>query len=698
MSAVDEKDLPPVVRTLEYLRQAGREANLRMVAEAELNIAYLAGEQWSMWQMGSGLTPVENATGEDRAVDNRMLPAFLRWMNYFFKSKPTITCHEGGLEIADSESASAASTLCDYWRSNNGWEPADRKKMAWLWAAGIGYTMPYWRKNSRLVRKTVRKLGNELRKTKRGKRTFMVDSEVLEWEGDVAVSYLCPLTTYLFPLDCEEWSKVEGVLHVSLETLDFLRSNVDENLDPKKMRPASEGDLNVDAMRKVLRLKNSQAGKMMGLDAADKEKGQRYLNMQYWQRPNKEYPDGRHVLTAGGILVHDGKLPYVNEAREIDPGDAHNLTMGIVATVVIDFPGVMVPPPPGTQWRPAQDAINELKTDQRANRRSIGRNKLVVEAGTIKRGAWTDEHGELIEVDASAKIQPHFTQGLPLAGLPSELNEAYNAFDEVTGQLPAIRGRNETQVRSAMHLDILREEAMDPVSVQVGNAEKAFEMTARLLLAIAKKRYSQEQVITICGRDKTAHALAFMDARITTDIRVTTGSMMPRNHALREAMLDEKFARGAFIDAKTGKNRTDKYWEMSALGTMNQAVDPEYQSKLMASQENAMIAHAKLDKLPLWVLIPIPEQDHQIHSEEHLRFMGTERFLRLDEARQAAIRAHHEEHVKLLTEQLAPQALDNSDQIPVAGLGALMADLPMDGGAPLPAAAPSPGSGDPGVM
>ena len=388
-----------------------------------------------------------------------------------------------------------------------------------------------------------------------------------------------------------------------------------------------------------------------GYRSNPKQHEDRYLVTYVWQRPNAEYRNGRYTILVGKKILRDGWLPYVKEAREIDPMDVHNITMGVVPQFGMDFPGRLIPPAPLGQWRGPQIRWNELLTDQKRNRRAVIRNKLIIEKDSMPREALTNSHAEVVEVEKGTQVVPTFIQGQPLAGIEQEKASVLASLEEMTGQTPVMRGQNPTQARAAQQLDVLREESLQLVFADIDQAERAHELTARFLLAIARNRYTPERIVQIVGKDRAGAALTFGRANLNADVRVKTGSMRPRNHALREWKLNELLAAGAFVDPRTGKNNTDLFWDMSEWGTMNRSFDARKTQRNRAQFEGvAMLLRRQVVK-------PFDHEDHQLHVEEHLQTMSRPEWYDADMEVQALMITHIEEHRLRAVMGLAPEAL-----------------------------------------
>ena len=71
----------------DMVRRSG-ERRRPYVLDVELTQAFLSGNQWLNASLARGLVPVENEANEIRVTDNRMLPAYVRWMFYLFQEEP----------------------------------------------------------------------------------------------------------------------------------------------------------------------------------------------------------------------------------------------------------------------------------------------------------------------------------------------------------------------------------------------------------------------------------------------------------------------------------------------------------------------------------------------------------------------------------------------------------------------------------
>ncbi|OGV45196.1 MAG: hypothetical protein A2017_06555 [Lentisphaerae bacterium GWF2_44_16] len=632
------------VTKIEALLKQGVEHHRELVNNIELTLAFLSGNQWMTAVRNIGLAPVENSTNEYRCTNNMMLPTFHWRMERMFKEQPVITCFAGGDELTDDEKAYVASKLCDYWRSNSGWLNAEKEAAGWVDVSGMSFIAPVWRRNPFLEVKT--------KKYEYSDEPFEVDKlishikeqEINRPDYDVAFDVFSIFNTFLFPLTANKWNKITGILHADIVSYDFLCEHLGEKLTEKDLRTVNPSEINYDALDRV----NSYVSGEFALSKPPPEQEKRYLLLTYREKPSFKNRDGRYVVIAGGKKIIDAALPYIKEAREIDPSDEHNISMGVVPWSAMEVPGRLIPPAPMELLRETQVELNDLLTDQKQNRKTVGRNKILIQEDTLDKDAYTDEHGEIIEL-GKQDTPPVIMQGRTLEGIDSEIAQKRSAFDDLSGRNQLFRGQNPAQVRSAFHLDILREEGAMIIDGETRRREKVHEMVARLCLAICRRRMGREKLIDIVGQDAAGFAVSFLESgNIRFDIRVKEGSALARNHASYEAKLVDMLRAGAFNNPQTGTLDVDLYWRMSKLGTLNFNVDKQAKIRTRARNENHLMYHGNE------IIMPQKHEDHYLHIEEHKDFMNRPEWYNAAEEKRVNMTAHLETHTNMLNEQQSP--------------------------------------------
>lgn len=646
-----DKEVNETWKWLMDLRKAGAKAHSKVVAEAELNLAFLSGNQWVTYDMGKGLVPLSGS--EDYVTDNRVLPSFKRALADLFQSDPAVTVFEGGIELADSEAAKAAAIICDYWQTNNGWKQARVEEAGWMLAAGFGCIAPVWRENGGRKREvTVQRVKDSPEKDERGKVTYLDDIKVTQYDGDIAFEFYNPLQTYFFPIKAQSWNKVTSIMTVDLLTAEQIKDQIDPEINFGSLEKVDAKAVDLDALDRI----NQFVSAEFGYASNDPDHiEEMYLVMQYFGRASKLSNNGRYILAIGGSIIRDGELPYVEEARVVDPTDSHNITMGVIPWMSMNFPGRLKPPAPMSAWRDPQRRINSTLTDEDENRKSAVRNKLLTPYGLIGDDQWSDEHAEIIPVDPGAMaFTPQWVQAPPLQGVQQAMANAERGLDEATGQVPITRGINDNNVRAAWHADMLMQAAKGGMWIEFENAELSLTLTAKLALAIAQRRYDLERMEAIVGRDRARYAQQFYRALIPTDVRIKRGSMMSRNHAVREQKLMELLQYGLFNEetGRPGPTTRREFLKLSELGTLNATISDEDLQRNRAQDE-----FRKMMLNPDAAIKPWEHENHMLHIEEHTKDTFRPEWYVASEKVQLATLSHIDEHENMLKGQVAPGGL-----------------------------------------
>lgn len=654
-------------KTYEELNQLLRDGvdQLRLrAADSALVRAELNGETNLQFSLSSGLRR-KKGKGRIRPKSNALKKLYRWWMRKMFKTKPTITAYGGGKEDVDSERAQVAEAIFDHWRTNNGWLEAEKAVARWVFVCSRGYCEPVWAQSPTFRKKRKRRtMGATPTKNGRGKLSFVQEDEVEEFGGDMQFRVHNPEATFLFPLSASRWEDVNRIITADVVTKDYLERFAGKALKDEDLIEVEESTLNLALVDSVARFTGSYVN-----TGARSEK--RFLLIVSRERPSFARPDGRLLVVAGGMDLVDEPLPYLEEAREVDPTDVFNLTMGIIPWFGEPVAGTLLPPSRARVLLEAEQAIDSLMNDIDLNRRQFGRNKFIGPKAEFQDTEITEEHGQILTVTGASREKVQVLQAQPLVGAMQEKADAEDSFDSLAGRPQVLKGGNDTQVRSAIHFDILREEAEEDLALDVTHREAFAERVGRLALAIARRRYDVEQVISIYGEERAGYAREFMTSNIRHDLRIAEGSAMPRNYASREAKILELWRDQAIVRAD-GTPDALALWTMFDLGVVNPTALDTMKARTSAQNDFRRMLY---EGEPV---TPQPHENHPLHLMTYSALMEEERFKRAPEARRALVFAHVQQRAAMLTEMTSASAGRTTPPI----VGPADEEEPMPGGQP----------------
>lgn len=649
-----DKEAQPFAKELEdKLRDALGMTRLRTI-EMALNIAFLCGNQYTKADP-TGVFDVPNETWEDRKTENMMIRAYRWWMAMLLKTRPTMTAFAGGDELVDSGKAMVAERLGDYWNDNNGWKQAEEEALRWLFVGGRAFIAPVWRKNTIKPTKTHRlEYTDKPEKTDTGKISYLREVPVDSFESDIAFECYPPHRVFTFPLGEHDWRRVTAVMVADIVSREYLEAWYGDACDWGKMKPLAENAIDDDLKANLAEQGSGEFG-ILRMPEKDREQ---FLKIDWRERPSLSRPEGRWVTAVGGFIPKDWdrELPYIAEAREADPMDVHNITMGLVPWDILKIPNAE-PVPLASELRPIQVAFNDLLTDQAQNRKHGIQNKLVVEQDSLVTKP-TNAHGQILEVKPGTSLAPSVLNATPLMGLNDELAQRKMAFQEATGQTESLLGQHAPQVRSGFHFQIMYEASLSNIAEYIRNREQCRELVGRFCLAMARNRYTLDRVVTIYGRERLQHALAFMDAQLHVDIRVVEGSGLPKNHAALQMMAVDLWRYQAYMDPETGKPDVDAFWSQLEYSQLNRNVNARQKMRTKIERDVAKMLYLRLP------VLPTEYDDHWLCVKIAREKMNDPEYETAEPEVQALIRTYIKSHAMMLAQQQTQGMMERNQLLP----------------------------------
>jgi len=373
---------------------------------------------------------------------------------------------------------------------------------------------------------------------------------------------------------------------------------------------------------------------------------ERFLLLQYRERPSKSDPDGRILITCGAAVIYKGPLPYVEEARKADPYDTQNISMGLCPMTSFYSPGRLIPPSFMAHIMPFQKEINNLLTDMAQSRKANRPRTFITEDALADQQRLTDEIGQVIKLRPNS-APPVSVPGLAMPGIYEELNIWTQAGNQAGGRPPILQGQSGANVRSAFQAAQEKEEAQSPLRAAAGQIEACMTNAIKLSLAIFRSYGTIEQMQRIYGEDHAGDVNAWWNGNLQTDVRVQTGSLTPRNYATIQYQIFELIKVGAFHKRDQSPLDLRKLWKMLKLGTTNPDVEGDELQIAAVDRENAKIMRGIM-------VMRNPWDDDNIHAEYHRAYMQRREFGEAPEEIRTIFAAHLLEHENKQAQIMSP--------------------------------------------
>lgn len=410
---------------------------------------------------------------------------------------------------------------------------------------------------------------------------------------------------HIFPLTAPSPRQVRGVMYDAWTPIEEVRAKFPQHAD----RIAEDPDTTAfeSALQNIELLfgpSSAYGSRMRPL------KGQVRV-FEYLELPSARYPKGRWLTWCNEVLLDHNDNPFVGLfSSEAAP----SLQLGCVFVRGITVPGRFWGIGMPEAGRPAQLRLNRLKTDQTANRRAMGMNRIVAEKGTIAHpNQLTNIHGAVLETNPSSanRSQPTILPAVALPGIDQEIQRAGDDLDDAFMRPAISRGINESQVRSEAHARLLLNNANNPFSLLAKERARADRDGAIIKLALVRGFFPPLKVLRIVGEQKGYVLPLLQSQHIYADVEIVAGTEMPRDpDSWNDTLI------GIYRETRDSLDPRRRRWFLDNFDLGGRRYeDPERVHVDRAQTENANFERGQFVR-------PQPWENHILHVEAHEYFLA----------------------------------------------------------------------------
>jgi len=640
------------------------------------NLLYYCGEQWLEYSRATrsfiprfrpeqGSPPVSNEIREYvRSVKAMLLNQ---------KMVPAINPNTN--EQEDKDAAKMGQDLLTWMDSLNDGELNDEKEKMVIWLSLSGTAFLRTFAEADLGRLILGEEGGDLR------------------TGDVTTENIIPFNVYPDRI-ADRARKMRYMGIQSLKPREWVEDTFGQAV------VSTENVLAMDYQRRLMRLVGQVSpwkGYGMETQSIDMDADKTCIFREVEFRPTAAFPRGRYLVVAGDkVLLDRPRMPI--QVQE-DGNFYWTLT---------DFHFNYVP---GRFWSDGgvndlispQNQINEIDKALRDNRKTLGRNRVIV-PGEIVLERKTEMGESFLFLKYSGKDTagqaPQFQQGIPLPSQFLDERGLHRTSIQDMGGDPknVLRGHSPSKQASGVLVDMLQETARSGQAPDVERFKRGMNLVYKKRLLLAQEVYTEERTIKIGGSGSDSQAKQFKaaDLRSNTDIKLEDDSGMATTQAGRREALMNLISAGLFGDIKTAPVALRQ--ELLKRFGLSGFTDQSNADFDRAQMENSRIVSGIMDGI-MTVSTPVsPESqvieddplfkydDDNIHYEIHKHLILSQEFQDLPARVQAALIVHTDIHHLRME---AKKAAEAAAQMPQPGGGGAPGGPP--GGPP-----PGPGMGPEG--
>lgn len=610
-----------------------------------LNANFLVGNQYCDINIYRGrieqLEPVYDWL--ERETHNHIAPlietriANLKKISYLMKVKPRTN------EMDDYMKADVSTSILQYVQDNTNFEMKKNTMIAWNELCGSCFWLSWWDKDKgeKFAVETVTVIGEDGVEQKREKAYY---------QGDIDYGLVTPYE--VFPENVFKQG-VEMQRYIILEQV----KTVDEIYDLYGIRVKGTSV-------ETFELTPLPSGGGLGYENTVMTLGHKSVDnaakvITYFERPSRRLPNGKMVILIGDEqIVYYGDLPYGR--------------IPLIQTICIEVAGQFFGKSVIESLIPLQKAFNGCISRLHEYIKRIAIQSHYVEEGSIDIEEYEEEGCApgacLVYKRGAAPPTP-----IPNGQLPSEImQERYNLKSDMeyvagTSQL-MVNGATPSGVTSGTAIENLMEIDNTRLALTGDHLRAATKDLAKLWLEIYKTYATAKRVVKFTGENNLGSALIWSNEDINSfDIEYTTESELVLTEDVQRERFMQAYNMGLFADenGQLPARAKNLILEFMKLGNYSDILSINELQVKAAQRENVFFENGIIPKVSEF-------DDHDIHIEEHMRYILQMRFQKLKMVKPEyaeAIEQHIRDHKKVISAE--------NMQI---GLQAIAAQMPQSGG------------------
>ena len=580
-----------------------------------MNLAFISGNQYTAFNVAAHvLHKIAASPNKVRAVDNIILPKWIREVTNLIKARPRITVVPNSTQEEDIAAAKMAAKAAEWYYTNKLLKKKIRKLAIWIYSTGNAFLDDLW-------------------DPKGGRMGVNKRSGELEYEGDVDGSVWSPMEIVVpCRFGTDDIHKLPWIAKYKRKDLDWIAANYKRG-DLVKAQQLSSNYISLESML---------AG-IVGAPGVNKADSAYVVNL--YIQPCKEFKRGAFFAASNGIVFEKRDYPFGEYPIEHFKD--------------IEYPGVFWGEAKTTHAIGLQRSWNdEVSSIQEFNKR-VGKPKLRSPMGSNMAVIPDDNHGEVIEYKPVLGHKPDY---MTIQGLSPSVKENMEritfSLENLFSQHEVSRGTNRSDIRSGEMVDLLLEQDAHGAIPSFAVFEESLQSHLTRILQRMQVGYTAERTIKLGNTDDDLEVISFKgaDLRQNSDVRIVKESSLPQSKAARKAEVERQFEKGMLGNPQDSKTRR-KALRMIDDSIVDDIYYSEKQDEQLANYENREMLLGR-------EVIANDYDNHQIHIEELDRVRKSVKYHKLKTKSLIAFTKvdllfsqHRQQHIAFINEQMQKQMM-----------------------------------------
>ncbi len=580
----------------------------------ELNINYMVGNQYSCISPKGDIENLQkNYYWETREVFNHIAPIIEMRLAKLSKVRPTASVRPSGSEQSDVYCAKLAKSILT--STFNKLAVGDLISKATIWSeiTGTSFYKVCW--------------NNEL-----GDTIAVSDAGEIK-AGDVDISICSPYEIFPDNSANESINDCASIIHARAYPAKYVSDTYGIEVTGTDIDSLAFDEISYNS---------GVAGRSNVTKLTHILKRDHVLVIERYEKPSVSSPNGKLTIVAGNKLVYDGDLPY---SLESVGKRGYPFIKQVSSSQIGCFWGTSVI----ERCIPVQRAYNALKNRKHEFIARLSAGVLAVEDGSVDIDNLEEEGlapGKVLVYRAGSE-KPQF---MDAGTVPSELSDEE---DKLLAEFNILGGVSEimrdstlpSSVSSGSAITLLIQQDETRLSVTAENIRTCVKEIAEKVIRLNKQFANSKRLSQIADENGDIEVYYWSGADLDSDdVVLDTANELTESSTTRKNILLELYDKGLLANEEgriTNRTRV-KILDSLGFGSWENSQDISIMHTKKAIKENLNIEKAKL---------PLEVDDHNIHIEEHTRFLISDESKKFSDAHNQKILEHIREHKQLLKQE-----------------------------------------------
>ena len=594
----------------------------------QLNINFVNGDQYCDIDAKGEICREEKLYyWQARRVFNHIAPVIDTRLSKLARIRPALTVLAASEDEADRRSAALASNILSATHDDCDMEGVMSAAAIWSEVCGTAFYKIVW-DGAR---------GRQVGVTENGKKVL---------DGAVSVIAVSPFEIYPHSLYLESIDEQPSIIHAKALSVDDIYTMYGVKL------LGGEKD---DFMASQLSQKDNWGGNMPQFTG--KTQGFE-LVIERYEKPTEEMPLGRLCVVAGGKLLYEGDLPYINSENGTR---GYPFVKQVSMPVAGKFFGVSIV----ERLIPVQRAYNAVKNRKHEFLNRISMGTIAVEDGSVDAEEFVEEGlvpGKVIIYRQGSTPPTMLALGSVPTDFDREEEQLLSEFIKISGTGDLSQDADSfAGITSATGLQLILDQTDERLNLVYSSMKRALEIVGRHILRLYRQFATDLRLLKFAGDGNALNLVYFKGSDISSDdVVLDADSDLNMTPAQKRTVVYEILDRGLLAgqDGKLSVSVRNKLLETLGYGSFAEERDLTELNRARAGEENLKLLTGSAEVKDF--------DDHAVHINEHTAYLLSENVEKSGEKR---ICAHIELHKKKLAAAAADELKINDNKLSEAKNG-----------------------------